>query len=68
VKALDLAYDQGKFKHLAVVAPTRSIGEFRTLASDKLRRTVWREVSKELMHLSDHELQGRLVTELGPET
>jgi protein required for attachment to host cells len=68
VKALDLAYDQGKFKHLAVVAPTRSIGEFRTLASDKLRRTVWREVSKELMDLSDHELQGRLVTELGPET
>src|ERR1700759_2632169 len=28
VAALDKAYDDGTFKHLAVVAPTRSIGEF----------------------------------------
>src|SRR5262249_44607311 len=66
VVGLDSAYEQGKFKHLAVVAPERSIGEFRTLASDKLLRTVWREVPKELMHLSDHELQIRLASELGP--
>jgi protein required for attachment to host cells len=66
VKELDDSYDQGKFKHLVVVAPQRSIGEFRTLASDKLRRVVWREVPKDLSNLTVHELEIRLKEALGP--
>src|SRR5258705_8359598 len=33
VKTLDDAYDQGAYRHLIVVAPERSMGEFRDLAS-----------------------------------
>jgi protein required for attachment to host cells len=67
VKGLDDSYDQGKFKHLVVVAPERSLGEFRKLASDKLRRVVWRELPKELTQLSLHELEQRLKPSLAPE-
>jgi protein required for attachment to host cells len=66
VKELDDAYDQGKFKYLVVVAPQRSIGEFRSLASDKLRQVVWREVPKDLSNLTVHELEPRLKEALGP--
>ena len=59
VKTLDDSYDRNEFKHLIVVAPERSLGEFRALAPDKLLR-VAREVPKELTQLSVHELQGRL--------
>jgi protein required for attachment to host cells len=68
VKELDDAFDRGEFRHLVVVAPERSIGEFRTLAADKLRRAVWREVPKELTKLSAHELEARLKPFLAPET
>lgn len=67
VKQLDDSYDRGEFKHLVVVAPQRSIGEFRTLAPDKLRRVVWREVPKDLSHLTVHELETRLKEALGPQ-
>lgn len=60
VKQLDDSYDRNEFKHLVIVAPQRSIGEFRAIASDKLRRAVWREVPKELTQLSAHELENRL--------
>ena len=60
VKQLDDSFDRGEFKHMVVVAPERSIGEFRTLAADKLRRAVWREVPKDLTHLTVHELESRL--------
>ena len=61
VKQLDDSYDRNEFKHLVLVAPERSLGEFRTLAPDKLMKAVWREVPKELTHLSDHELGRRLM-------
>src|SRR5688572_10146865 len=48
VKELEESYDRGEFKHLVVVAPQRSLGEFRSIAPDKLLRVVWREVPKEL--------------------
>jgi protein required for attachment to host cells len=60
VKTVDTAYDQGAFKSLIVVAPERSLGEFRKLASDRLRKLVISEVPKELTQYSDHELLQRL--------
>ena len=60
VQELDDSYDRNEFKHLVIVAPQRSIGEFRAIAPDKLRQAVWREVPKELTQLSAHELESRL--------
>ena len=60
VKTLDTAFDQGAFKSLMVVAPERSLGEFRKLVSDRLRKLVVSEVPKELTQYSDHELMERL--------
>lgn len=59
VKALDDSFDRNEFREMIVVAPERSLGEFRTLAPDKLLR-VTVEVPKELTQLSVHELQQRL--------
>ncbi len=58
--SLDAAYEQHKFSHLAIVAPARSLGEFRTLASDKLKVLTWREIPKEFSQYSPHELEERL--------
>ena len=59
VKTLDDSYDRNEFKQLIVVAPERSLGEFRALAPDKILR-VTAEVPKELTQLKVHELQERL--------
>ena len=66
VSELDDSYDRHEFKHLVVVAPERSMGEFRSLAPDKIRRAVWCEVPKELTQLSAHDLATRLKPYLGP--
>jgi len=68
VKELEDSYDRGEFKHLVVVAPQRSLGEFRSIAPDKLLRVVWREVPKELTQFTAHELESRLKPFLEPET
>src|ERR1700760_2373662 len=47
-QALDAVLDQHQFGRLVVVAPSRSIGEFRSVASEKVLKTVWREVPKEM--------------------
>ena len=60
-QAIEAALDQHKFNALVVVAPERSVGEFRSVASDKVKNTIWREVPKEFANLSDSELQGHLV-------
>jgi protein required for attachment to host cells len=57
---LDDAYDQGAYRHLIVVAPERSLGEFRDLASPRLRGLVTQEVPKELTQYSEHDLEERL--------
>ncbi len=67
VRVLEDALDRNAFESLVVVAPERGIGEFRSLASDKLKRRVWREVPKELTQYSGHELEARLKPHLGPE-
>lgn len=60
-RAIDAAYEQHKFNALVIVAPERSLGEFRSLASEKLKRTVWREVPKDLAGLGHAALQNHLV-------
>lgn len=57
---LDAAYEQHKFGNLTIVAPARSLGEFRSLASDKLKALTWREVPKEFSQYSQTELEERL--------
>lgn len=59
-KTLDTAYDQGAFKQLIVVAPERSLGEFRTVASDRLMKLVVSQLPKELTQYPDHEIMERL--------
>ncbi len=59
--AIEAALDQHKFNALVVVAPSRSIGEFRSVASRKVQDTVWREVPKELANLTTAELERQLV-------
>lgn len=68
VKQLDDSYDRNEFKRLVLVAPERSLGEFRSIAPDKLRRAVWREVPKELTQFPPHELESRLRPFLEPDT
>ncbi|HEY2035142.1 MAG TPA: host attachment protein [Rhizomicrobium sp.] len=58
---LDSAFEQHQFARLAIVAPVRSVGEFRSVASEKLKKTVWREVEKEFANLTDSELEKHLV-------
>jgi len=60
VDLLDDAYDQHAFRHLVVVAPERSLGEFREIASPKLRNAVVKELGKELTRYSVPELEQRL--------
>jgi protein required for attachment to host cells len=67
VEELDDSYDRNQFKYLIVVAPERSLGEFRSLAPEKLRRAVWREVPKGFTNLTVHELEARLKSHLEPE-
>src|SRR5262245_3126681 len=68
VRLLDDSYDRGEIKRLALVAPERSLGEFRSLASTKLTKLVWREVPKEFTQYPLHELQTRLAPHFEPET
>ncbi|HWA88898.1 MAG TPA: host attachment protein [Rhizomicrobium sp.] len=60
-EAIEAALDRHKFNALVVVAPARSLGEFRRVASDKVKGTVWREVPKELANLSTPELEQHLI-------
>ncbi|HVV63975.1 MAG TPA: host attachment protein [Rhizomicrobium sp.] len=60
-QAIEAALDAHKFNALVVVAPERGVGEFRSVASDKVKETIWREVKKEFANLTDPELERRLV-------
>ena len=62
--AIEAALDAHKFGRLAIVAPSRSVGEFRSVASPKVLKVLWREVPKELSNLTDAQLHERLVPEL----
>jgi len=60
VEIMDDFYDKGCARQFAIVAPERSLGEFRALASAKLLRSIWREVPKDYTQYTLHELQLRL--------
>ena len=55
------ALEKHAFGRLAIVAPHRSVGEFRTVASDNVKKALWREIGKEFAKLSDSELEQQLV-------
>lgn len=55
------AFNRHEFGRLAIVAPARSVGEFRSVASDPVKKIIWREVPKEFANLSDAELEKHLV-------
>lgn len=59
--AIEAALDQHQYTKLVIVAPHRSVGEFRSIASDRVTRTIWREIPKELANLSDSELAKHIV-------
>lgn len=59
--AIEAALDRHKFNKLVIVAPGRSVGEFRELAGGKVKAALWREVAKDLAGLSDTELENHLV-------
>jgi protein required for attachment to host cells len=57
---LDTSHDRNEFRELVVAAPERSIGEFRKLVSENVRKSLRHEVPKELLHYPDHEIETRL--------
>lgn len=59
--SLEKVLESHAFGRLAVVAPVRSIGEFRSVASDRVKKMVWREVEKEFANLPDSELEKHLL-------
>ncbi len=62
--AIESALDQHAYGRLVVVAPHRSIGEFRSVAGDKVLKTLWREIPKELANLSDPQIETQLLSYL----
>ncbi|MGQ0741511.1 MAG: host attachment protein [Alphaproteobacteria bacterium] len=60
VQAAEHAYDLHTYDELVVVAPKRSLGEFRALAPAKLKRVIAKEVAKDLAGLSQRELERHL--------
>lgn len=59
-EVLDAACAQGEFDGLILVAPRRSLGEFRTLLSERVQRSVVREIAKELTSVTPAVLWDRL--------
>jgi protein required for attachment to host cells len=59
--AIEAALDQHAYTRLAIVAPSRSVGEFRSVASEKVLRTMWKEVPKEMANLTDAQLREHLI-------
>ena len=64
VRVLNDLHQRHEFEQLIVVAPERTIGEFRSLASEQLKRAVTHEVPKELATLSDSALEEHLTDAL----
>jgi protein required for attachment to host cells len=62
--AIEAALDRHAYGKLVVVAPSRSIGEFRSVASPKVLKTLWREVPKEMANLTDAHIHDTLVPQL----
>ena len=61
---LEHAFDAHKFERLAVVAPARSLGELRSELPDKVKKVIWREVSKDFTKLGRQDLWARIAPHL----
>ena len=57
---LDRAYDAHKFERLVLVVPDRSLGEFRSELSGKVKTVVWREIPKDVTKLGPQDLWARI--------
>jgi protein required for attachment to host cells len=64
VERLQSAHDAHEFARLAIVAPQRTVGEIRMLAGEKLSRTFWREIGKDLVKLNRDQLWTHIAPEL----
>ena len=60
-QAVSEAIEKHDFGRLAIVAPHRSVGEFRSVASDNVKKALWREIGKEFANLTDSELEQHLI-------
>ncbi|MEI9994536.1 MAG: host attachment protein [Rhizomicrobium sp.] len=59
--AIESALGQHAYGRLVIVAPSRSVGEFRSVASPSVLKTVWREVAKEYANLTDPQIREHLI-------
>lgn len=57
---LERAFEAHKFERLVLVAPDRSLGEFRSELSSKLTAMLWREIPKDLTALGPQDLWAHL--------
>ena len=64
VGRLQSAHDAHEFARLAIVAPQRTIGEIRALAGEKLSRSFWRQIGKDLVKLDRDQLWEHIAAEL----
>lgn len=65
-KVLEKACERGEFDQLVLVAPHRSLGELRTLLSDRVSRRVRQEIAKDLTNETVANLWRRLASEVKP--
>ena len=59
-EVLDKACEEGRFDRLVLVAPPRSLGELRTLLSNRVKKTVAHEVGKDLTNSTPTEVRAAL--------
>ncbi len=60
-QAIERALESHAFGRLVIVAPQRAVGEFRSVASDRVKKILWREIPKELANLSGSELEKHVI-------
>lgn len=63
---LDRCRERKRFDELVLVAPPKTLGDLRQALDPKTAACIRQEVAKDLVQLSDHELEERLADVLGP--
>ncbi len=58
--SLERAFDAHEFERLVLVAPERSLGEFRSELPPKLKAVVWHEIAKDITKLGPQDLWARI--------
>lgn len=64
VEHLKKAHEAGAFARLAIVAPARTIGEFRDSLNTGLQKALWREIGKDLVKLDREALYQHIAADL----